>query len=168
MAAVTSNLKARLFSCSRQHCAIGSFTGKMQSKKMAKTIKSPLWGKAADQGILRQTIQEGLQTSRTAKSLGAWFAQNRGPTALLRTVQQWRSSKRSLGGRMASLYTETANHKRLALDAVHKLANEKGKSMPPPNGGGASVKSAMKTTEFFLSGGGPSRIRTRLPLRIPC
>jgi len=35
---------------------------------------------------------------------------------------------------MASLYTETANHKRLALDAMHMLANEKGKSMLPPNG----------------------------------
>jgi hypothetical protein len=35
------------------------------------------------------------------------------------------------GGRMASLYTETASRKRLALDAMHTLANEKGKIYAP-------------------------------------
>ena len=34
------------------------------------------------------------------------------------------------GGGMAALYTEAANRKQLALDAMHALANKKGKIYP--------------------------------------
>jgi integrase len=36
------------------------------------------------------------------------------------------------GGRMASLYTRSADRQRLAVEAMHKLANEKRKSIPAP------------------------------------
>ena len=35
---------------------------------------------------------------------------------------------------MAALYTEAETRKQLALDAMHALANEKGKSIPAPEG----------------------------------
>jgi integrase len=38
------------------------------------------------------------------------------------------------GGRMASLYTQSADRRRLALEAMHKLANEEGTSIPAPSG----------------------------------
>ena len=38
------------------------------------------------------------------------------------------------GGRMAALYTEAANRQQLALDAMHALANEPGKSMATLSG----------------------------------
>jgi hypothetical protein len=38
------------------------------------------------------------------------------------------------GGRMASLYTRAADRKRLAIEGMHMLANEKRKSIPSPKG----------------------------------
>ncbi|MFZ0194325.1 MAG: integrase, partial [Pseudolabrys sp.] len=37
------------------------------------------------------------------------------------------------GGGMASLYTRTANRRRLAIDAASKLANEERISLPSPS-----------------------------------
>ena len=38
------------------------------------------------------------------------------------------------GGTMASLYTRSADRQRLALEAMHKLANDKRTSIPAPHG----------------------------------
>jgi integrase len=38
------------------------------------------------------------------------------------------------GGRMASLYTRTANRQRLSIAAMHKLENDRRTSIPSPNG----------------------------------
>jgi len=70
--------------------------------------------------LFRKACKDARLLNRSAES-GATVAQ-------LEAIFGWR------GGRMASLYTEAANRKTLALDAMHTLANEKGTSMPPPNG----------------------------------
>jgi integrase len=63
------------------------------------------------------------------RKIAAARAAERGATvAQLEAIFGWK------GGRMASLYTEAADRKQLALDAMHTLANEKGKSIPSPEG----------------------------------
>ena len=63
------------------------------------------------------------------REIAATRAANEGATvAQLEAIFGWS------GGRMAAHYTKSADRKRLALEAMHKLANEKRKSMPSPNG----------------------------------
>jgi integrase len=61
------------------------------------------------------------------RKIAATRAANRGATvAQLEAIFGWS------GGRMASLYTRSADRKRLALEGMHLLENEKRKSMPSP------------------------------------
>jgi integrase len=61
------------------------------------------------------------------RKIAATRAANRGATvAQLEAIFGWS------GGRMASLYTRSADRKRLALQGMHLLANEKRKSIPSP------------------------------------
>src|SRR5262245_48431001 len=64
------------------------------------------------------------------RKIAATRAANSGATvAQLEAIFGW------TGGAMASLYTREADRKRLALEAMHKLAgNEKRKSIPAPKG----------------------------------
>jgi integrase len=59
------------------------------------------------------------------RKIAATRAANRGATvAQLEAIFGWS------GGRMASLYTKAADRKRLAMEGMHMLANEKRKSIP--------------------------------------
>jgi integrase len=61
------------------------------------------------------------------RKIAATRAANSGATvAQLEAIFGWS------GGRMASLYTRSADRKRLALEGMHMLANEKRKSIPSP------------------------------------
>jgi integrase len=61
------------------------------------------------------------------RKIAATRAANRGATvAQLEAIFGWS------GGRMASLYTRSADRKRLALQGMHLLANEERKSIPSP------------------------------------
>jgi integrase len=63
------------------------------------------------------------------RKIAATRAANRGATvAQLEAIFGWRG-----GGRMASLYTRSADRERLARSAIHLLANEKPTSIPAPN-----------------------------------
>ncbi len=65
------------------------------------------------------------------RKIAATRAANRGATvAQLEAIFGW------TGGTMASLYTRAADRKRLAIEAMHKLAagNEKRRSIPAPKG----------------------------------
>ncbi len=55
-------------------------------------------------------------------------AENGATVAQLEAIFGW------TGGKMASLYTQTADRKRLALDAMHALSNDQRTSMPTPEG----------------------------------
>jgi integrase len=61
------------------------------------------------------------------RKIAATRAANSGATvAQLEAIFGWS------GGRMASLYTRAADRKRLAIESIHMLANEKRKSIPSP------------------------------------
>jgi integrase len=61
------------------------------------------------------------------RKIAATTAANNGATvAQLEAIFGWQ------GGTMASLYTRAADRRRLALQAMDKLANEKRKSIPSP------------------------------------
>jgi integrase len=61
------------------------------------------------------------------RKIAATRAANSGATvAQLEAIFGWS------GGRMASLYTMAADRKRLAIEGIHMLANEKRKSIPSP------------------------------------
>jgi integrase len=61
------------------------------------------------------------------RKIAATRAANSGATvAQLEAIFGWS------GGRMASLYTRSADRKRLAVEGMHMLANEKRKSLPSP------------------------------------
>jgi integrase len=63
------------------------------------------------------------------RKIAATRAANSGATvAQLEAIFGWS------GGRMASLYTRAADRKRLAIEGMHMLANEKRKSIPSPKG----------------------------------
>jgi hypothetical protein len=64
------------------------------------------------------------------RKIAATRAANSGATvAQLEAIFGWS------GGTMASLYTREADRKRLAIEAMHKLAgNEKRNSIPAPEG----------------------------------
>ena len=94
-----------------------------KGKPLTKESFGNLFKKACKQAGLPNCSAHGLRKIAATRS-----AENGATEAQLEAIFGWK------GGRMASLYTETANRKRLALDAMHTLANEKGKSMPPPNG----------------------------------
>jgi integrase len=62
------------------------------------------------------------------RKIAATRAANSGATvAQLEAIFGWS------GGQMASLYTRSADRKRLALEGMHMLANEKRKSIPSPS-----------------------------------
>jgi integrase len=62
------------------------------------------------------------------RKIAATRAANAGATvAQLEAIFGWS------GGRMASLYTRSADRERLAKEAMHKLANEKRTSIPAPS-----------------------------------
>lgn len=62
------------------------------------------------------------------RKIAATRAANAGATvAQLEAIFAW------TGGTMASLYTRKADRKRLAREAMHKLVNEDGKSIPAPD-----------------------------------
>jgi integrase len=62
------------------------------------------------------------------RKIAATTAANHGATvAQLEAIFGWQ------GGTMASLYTRAADRKRLALEAMHKLANDERTSIPAPN-----------------------------------
>jgi len=61
------------------------------------------------------------------RKIAATRAANSGATvAQLEAIFGWS------GGRMASLYTKSADRKRLAIEGMHMLTNEKRKSIPSP------------------------------------
>jgi integrase len=61
------------------------------------------------------------------RKIAATRAANSGATvAQLEAIFGWS------GGRMASLYTMAADRKRLAIESIHMLANERRKSIPSP------------------------------------
>lgn len=61
------------------------------------------------------------------RKIAATRAANAGATvAQLEAIFGW------VGGAMASHYTRSADRKRLAIEAMHKLGNESGKSIPAP------------------------------------
>jgi integrase len=63
------------------------------------------------------------------RKIAATRAANAGATvAQLEAIFGWS------GGRMASLYTQLADRRRLAVEAMHKLENENRKSIPAPKG----------------------------------
>src|SRR5262249_39486706 len=63
------------------------------------------------------------------RKIAATRAANHGATvAQLEAIFGWS------GGTMASLYTRSADRQRLALEAMHKLANDKRTSIPAPHG----------------------------------
>ncbi len=94
-----------------------------KGKPLTKESFGNLFKKACKQAGLPNRSAHGLRKIAATRA-----AENGATVAQLEAIFGWK------GGRMASLYTETASRKRLALDAMHTLANEKGKSMPPPNG----------------------------------
>jgi len=62
------------------------------------------------------------------RKIGATRAANNGATvAQLNAIFGWTGSK------MASLYTQTADRRRLAQDAITKLVNETATSIPSPS-----------------------------------
>jgi integrase len=62
------------------------------------------------------------------RKIAATRAANRGATvAQLEAIFGWS------GGTMASLYTRSADRRRLALEAMHKLANDDRTAIPAPN-----------------------------------
>jgi integrase len=93
-----------------------------KGKPLTKESFGNLFKKACKQAGLPNRSAHGLRKIAATRA-----AENGAMVAQLEAIFGWK------GGRMASLYTETASRKRLALDAM-PLANEKGKSMPPPNG----------------------------------
>ena len=73
------------------------------------------------------------------RKIAATTAANNGATvAQLEALFGWS------GGGMASLYTRTANRRRLAIDAASKLANEERKSLPSP---GDQVRALERKTQ---------------------
>lgn len=94
-----------------------------KGKPLTKESFGNLFKKACKQAGLPNRSAHGLRKIAATRA-----AENGATVAQLEAIFGWK------GGRMASLYTEAANRKRLALDAMHMLANEKGKSMPPPSG----------------------------------
>lgn len=63
------------------------------------------------------------------RKIAATRAAERGATvAQLEAIFGWQ------GGAMASLYTRAADRRRLAIEAMHKLANDGGTSIPSPEG----------------------------------
>jgi integrase len=64
------------------------------------------------------------------RKIAATRAANAGATvAQLEAIFGWTG-----GGRMASLYTRAADRRRLAMEAMHKLANDQRTSIPAPRG----------------------------------
>ena len=94
-----------------------------KGKPLTKESFGNLFKKACRQAGLPNRSAHGLRKIAATRA-----AENGATVAQLEAIFGWK------GGRMASLYTEAANRKRLALDAMHTLANEKGKSMLPPSG----------------------------------
>jgi len=94
-----------------------------KGKPLSKESFGNLFKKACKQAGLPNRSAHGLRKIAATRA-----AENGATVAQLEAIFGWK------GGRMASLYTETASRKRLALDAMHTLANEKGKSVPPPSG----------------------------------
>jgi hypothetical protein len=64
------------------------------------------------------------------------IANNGGTVAMLNALFGWSGSK------MASLYTETADRKRLARDAIGKLLNDTGTNFPAPKVDGEKRRKA--------------------------
>ena len=82
---------------------------------------------------LRQPFQEGLPragvrgSAHGVRKIAATRAANAGATvAQLEAIFGW------CGGTMASLYTRAADRRRLAIEAMHKLANDERTSIPSP------------------------------------
>ena len=73
--------------------------------------------------------QAGIKKSaHGVRKIAATRAANNGATvAQLNAIFGW------TGSAMASLYTEEADRRRLALEAAHKLANDQRTSMPSPS-----------------------------------
>jgi integrase len=69
------------------------------------------------------------KSAHGVRKAAATRAANAGATvAQLEAIFGW------VGGQMASHYTRSADRRRLAKEAMHKLANESGNSMPAPDG----------------------------------
>ena len=68
------------------------------------------------------------KSAHGVRKAGATRAANNGATVVqLEAIFGW------TGGRMASLYTRSADRARLAREAISKLANDGGTSIPAPN-----------------------------------
>jgi integrase len=81
-----------------------------------------LFRKACGAAGLRRRSAHGLRKAAATR------AANAGATvAQLEAIFGWR------GGTMAALYTRTADRRRLAIEAMHKLANETGSSIAAPS-----------------------------------
>jgi site-specific recombinase XerD len=73
-------------------------------------------------------VVENKKAAHGLRKVGATRAAENGATvAELEAIFGW------TGGAMAALYTRDANRQKLAIEAIHKLANEKPTSIPAPN-----------------------------------
>jgi Phage integrase family len=95
------------------------------------------------------------------RKIAATRAANSGATvAQLEAILGWQ------GGTMASLYTRSADRRRLALEAAQKLANNERTSIPAPSdpGAGGKAKRQMKSMLLFRRGAAErTRTSTVLP-----
>ena len=99
------------------------------NKPMAKKTFSHAFARAALKAGIRGKSAHGL------RKLGATRAANAGATtAQLKSIFGWTSD------RMPELYTRTADRRRLAMELMHKLANEKPTSIVAPSRIGATIK----------------------------
>ena len=99
------------------------------NKPMAKKTFSHAFARAALKAGIRGKSAHGL------RKLGATRAANAGATtAQLKSIFGWTSD------RMPELYTRTADRRRLAMESMSKLANEKPTSIVAPSRIGATVK----------------------------
>ena len=94
-----------------------------KGKPLTKESFGKLFKKACKEAGLLKHSAHGCRKIAATRA-----AENGATVAQLEAIFGWK------GGRMAALYTEAANRKRLALDAMHALANEPGKSMPTLSG----------------------------------
>jgi integrase len=103
-------------------------------KPMAKQTFSNAFAAAARRAGITGKSAHGL------RKLGATRAANAGATtAQLKSIFGWTSD------RMPELYTRTADRRRLAMESMHKLANEKPTSIVAPSQIGATIKRKKQT-----------------------